>query len=107
MFPWDRELCPLGICPLDTGKLAAVYLCPQPWDEQGFGMRHFYRSTANVSHQKCYFIGFMIETEFIRLENIQFGLKHFSYSFIHDKEKQHIIAFKGWNQQNFFLFKND
>lgn len=41
MFPRDRELCFLRVCPLHTRILAAVDLHPQPGDEEWFGVRHY------------------------------------------------------------------
>lgn len=40
VFPRDRELCFLRVCPLHTRILAAVDLHPQPGYEEWFGVRH-------------------------------------------------------------------
>lgn len=40
VFPRDRELCFIQVCPLHTRILAAGDLHPQPGDEEWFGVRH-------------------------------------------------------------------
>lgn len=47
VFPRDRELCSLWVCPVDARISATVDLFSQPRDEQRFGVRHFYRSKKN------------------------------------------------------------
>lgn len=57
VFPRDRELCFLRVCPLHTRILVAVDLHPQPGDEEWFGVRHSCRHKKKSAPSVVFFIG--------------------------------------------------